>query len=435
MPSSDSLHAAWLGVIADDVTGATDLAGYVARSGVSTLQFFGVPGRDVELPEGVECVIIALKSRSIAPDLAVEQSLAAQEWLAARGVRRTYFKYCSTFDSTPRGNIGPVADVLADRVGETSVIVAPSAPENGRTVYQGKLFVWSQTLDESPLKDHPLNPMRDADLPRLLGAQSAETIGLIPWQVVSRGAGAVKDALAGEAATGNRLVVVDALTDDDLDTNAHAALERRLVTGSAGLAAAMARVWRGRHGGAHRPIVPAGSAVVISGSCSAATQRQVESYRETHPSFVVDPVAIANGAPVVEDAVRFAQAAPEGSAPLIYSTADPSEVTRSQEALGVERAASLVEGALGEIARRLRESGTRRFVIAGGETSGAIVDALHVDAILIGDEVAPGVPWTVSTADDPVALVLKSGNFGDVGFFEDALDRMSAPQDRSTPAG
>jgi uncharacterized protein YgbK (DUF1537 family) len=433
LPSSDRPTAVdpetassrpWLGVIADDVTGATDLAGYVARAGSSTVQLFGVPEHDTVIPADVDCVIIALKSRSIDPADAVAQSLAAYDWLIANGAGHVYFKYCSTFDSAARGNIGPVADALAERAAEDTVIICPSAPENGRTVYQGKLFVWSQSLDESPLKDHPINPMRDSDLRRLLAAQSTRSVGLVPRAVVAAGADAIEHALNAEQAAGRQHVVVDAIDDSDLDAIAEVALKHRLSTGSAGLAAAMSRAVQVRRDGRPPLVVPAGAAVVISGSCSAATRRQVLRYQDLHPSLELDPILLAEGSQHVDDAVRFVESAPAGSAPLVYTSADPSEVAAAQARLGVDGAASIVENALGELARRLRAGGRRRFVIAGGETSGAVVDALAVGAIRIGSEVAPGVPWTVSTDDDPVALVLKSGNFGDEDFFSTAINML-----------
>jgi uncharacterized protein YgbK (DUF1537 family) len=414
----------WLGVIADDVTGATDLAGYVARSGSTTLQFFGVPGSGTVIPSDVDCVIVALKSRSTPPEEAVADSLAAHDWLESIGVERIYVKYCSTFDSTDRGNIGPVLDALAERTGENEVIVCPSAPENGRTVYQGKLFVWSQALDESPLREHPINPMRDSDLRRLLVAQSREGVGLVPWQRVAGGPKAVAEALAAEAAAGRRHVVVDALDDADLDSVAEVALTHRLASGSAGLAAAMARKVGLARSGSPRFVVPPGDAVVLSGSCSAATRRQVELFRAQNPSFELDPIRLAEGSQFIDDAVRFVEGAPAGSTPLVYSTADPEEVAHAQEVLGVQRAASIVEDALGAVASRLRASGRQQFVIAGGETSGAVVRALGVDSIVVGPEIAPGVPLTVSTGEHPVALILKSGNFGGETFFTEALDRL-----------
>ncbi|MCS5721444.1 four-carbon acid sugar kinase family protein [Herbiconiux sp. CPCC 203407] len=427
--------APWLGVIADDVTGATDLAGYVARSGSTTIQFFGVPNARTAIPADVDCVIVALKSRSTPPEEAVADSLAAHDWLASIGVERIYVKYCSTFDSTDRGNIGPVLDALAERTGEREVIVCPSAPENGRTVYQGKLFVWGQTLDESPLREHPVNPMRDADLRRLLVAQSRESVGLVPWQVVAGGGTAVAEALATEASAGRRHVVVDALDDADLDSIAEVALTHRLATGSAGLAAAMARKVGLARSGPAPFVVPSGDAVVLSGSCSAATRRQVELFRAQNPSFELDPIRLAEGSQFVDDAVSFVEASPAGSAPLVYSTADPEQVAHAQDVLGVQRAASIVEDALGEVASRLRASGRRHFVIAGGETSGAVVHALGVDSIVIGPEIAPGVPLTVSAGDHPVALVLKSGNFGGERFFTEALGRLRDLTPTPAPMG
>lgn len=413
-----------LGIIADDVTGATDVAGYLVREGTPTVQFFGVPASDAVLPEGTECVVIALKTRSVAPGLAVEQSLAAYAWLRDRGVEHTYIKYCSTFDSTPSGNIGPVIDALAEAAGAGPVVVAPSAPENGRTVYQGKLFVHRQLLEESPLKDHPLNPMRDSDLARLLAPQSSGASGLVDWATVQSGDATVADALCGFADDGVRFAVADALTNADLDVVAGAVLATGapLSSGSAGLGAALGRTMSGG-GRAAVPIgFPDGAALVLSGSCSAATRQQVERYRTAHPSFLIDPLALAADPSIVDRAVAFV-AEHLAEAPLVYSSADPERVAEAQEVLGVEGAAALLEDALGTIADRARAHGVTKFVVAGGETSGAVMAALDIDAVRIGPEVAVGVPWCVTLdAQGGTAVVLKSGNFGGADFFDDALE-------------
>lgn len=411
----------WLGIIADDFTGATDVAGYLVREGTATIQLFGVPADEWSIPADVDCVVIALKTRSVEPAEAVSQSLAAAEWFRDRGITHVYFKYCSTFDSTVRGNIGPVADALAMFLGETTVIVCPSAPENARTVYQGKLFVADQTLDESSLRDHPVNPMRDSDLPRLLGQQSSFPVGLIPYAVVQDGAEAVFRALTETATSPLRHFIIDAIDNGDLDVIAQVALSRTLSTGSAGLAAAMARVRRGAPRETVPLELPDGASIVISGSCSAATQEQVEQFCVDHPSFEVDPLRIEAGEDVLGAAIEFLRRTLPDQIPLVYSTAARSQVEQVQLALGVERAAQLVEAILSRVAREAVAMGVRRFIVAGGETSGAVVSALRVKAIRIGREVAVGVPWSVTAEDDAIALILKSGNFGGPNFFAEAL--------------
>jgi uncharacterized protein YgbK (DUF1537 family) len=417
--TNDTPAPRWLGIIADDYTGATDVAGKLVREGVSTLQYFGVPHQPAP-PRQHECLVVALKSRSLEPAEAVALSLDAARWLLAQGVRTLFFKYCSTFDSTARGNIGPVADALADLTGSPRVIVAPSVPEQGRTVYQGHLFVGGQLLNESWMRWHPLNPMTDCSVVRLLAAQSANGVGLAPWQVVNRGPSAVAAALDGASAQGRRLVVADAVTDADLETLGSAVVDDRLVTGAAGLAVGLARARSPRSAeGRVRLEMPAGPAVVLAGSCSQATRRQVSNYSAAHPAFRL----AAAGESASQEAARAADfaLAHRDQAPLVYSTAEPDELAKVQNELGAARAAATVEKAFAVIAKRLVEQGFRRIVVAGGETSGAVVDGIGVRAVEIGPELDPGVPWTVTVEDRPIALLLKSGNFGGPDIFERAL--------------
>jgi len=416
LPSSDhSPRRPWLGIVADDITGATDVAAYVTRSGSMTVQFFGVP--DGITSADADCVVVALKTRSVPAHEAVKQSLEAARWLEDLGVEHVYFKYCSTFDSTPAGNIGPVADALAAERGATRVVIAPSAPENGRTVYQSRLFVHDQLLEESPLKDHPLNPMHKSDLRILLAEQSFTPIEAVPLPVVMRGADAVRAAVG--AFEGPLVhVVADAVTDDDLDAWAGVALDQPLSTGSAGLAAAMARAHAGS-GMIERSVpLPPGPIGFLSGSASAATQGQVRHFLRTHSGLYVDANALAAGDQGISDIERYLdEALAKGESPLVYSTTSLDELTTIQRDLGPGVAAHLVETAMAEAARAMVARGVRRLVVAGGETSGAVVQALGPAGIWIGPEVAPGVPWTVTTDDDPIALLLKSGNFGTEEFF------------------
>ena len=409
-----------LGAIADDFTGATDLANTLVRQGMRTVQLIGVPTQ--RAPAAVDAVVVALKSRTTPAAEAVAQSLAALAWLDRAGARQILFKYCSTFDSTDQGNIGPVADALLEALGADFTVFCPAFPENGRTIYRGYLFVGDVLLSESSMRDHPLTPMRDANLVRILARQTPHKVGLVPLEAVSRGAGVVRADLARLRREGCRHAILDAVSDADLLTLGEALADLRLVTGGSGIALGLPENFR-RAGLLERtqqadslPSVR-GAAAVISGSCSIATLAQVAAMRQSHPVFEVDPLALAEGQPVAARALDWA--APQlGNEPLLISTSAPPERVRAvQERLGRERAGGLVERALAEIARGLVERGARRLVIAGGETSGAIVQALGITGLRIGRQIDPGVPWTASLGEPTLALALKSGNFGREDFF------------------
>ncbi len=409
-----------LGAIADDFTGATDLANTLVRRGMRTVQLIGVP---TELaPDDIDAVVIALKSRTIAAEAAVEQSLAALRWLQSAGARQILFKYCSTFDSTDRGNIGPVADALLTALEEDLTVFCPAFPENGRTIYRGYLFVGDTLLSESGMRDHPLTPMRDPNLCRVLARQTPHKVGLVPLQVVDRGATAVRAEFGRLRAGGVRHAVLDAVRDSDLLTLGEALADMRLITGGSGIALGLPENFR--RAGLLTPSQRAdqlppvrGGAAVISGSCSVVTLGQVSSMRRTHPVFDIDPLALAAGEPVVTRALEWARPLLGDKALLISASAAPDRVRAAQERIGRERAGSLVESALAEIARGLSELGVRRLVVAGGETSGAVVQALGVRGLRIGPQIDPGVPWTASLGEPTLALALKSGNFGREDFF------------------
>lgn len=411
----------WLGVIADDYTGATDLAGMLVREGTSAVQYLGVPADGIAVPDA-DCLVVALKSRSIAADDAVEQSLAAARWLLAQGVQQLFFKYCSTFDSTPAGNIGPVAEALAREVGSVITVLAPAVPENGRTVYQGNLFVGSVPLNESSLRTHPLNPMTDSNLMRVFDAQATTRAGLVSHATVREGAGAIASRLEELTREGFAFAVTDSLDHIDLEAIGEAVAGSPLVTGAAGLAVGLARA-RSEGDGARQepPSPPEGRAAVLSGSCSTATQGQVALHKASFPSFEIDPRQLAAGEDVAARAIAFARDHAD-TVPLIYSSADPGEVAAVQGELGVANSASLIESAFAEIARGLVADGVRRLVVAGGETSGAVVSGLGISAIEIRGEVDPGVPWTVAVDDPRIGLLLKSGNFGSPDIFSRALE-------------
>ncbi len=415
-----------LGAIADDLTGATDLANVLVRAGMRTVQTVGVPPAGVSLDD-VDAVVIALKSRTIPAADAVALSLASLAWLQRHGVRQTFFKYCSTFDSTDAGNIGPVADALRASLGAPFAIVCPALPENGRTIYCGNLFVDGVPLSESPMRTHPLTPMTDANLVRVLGRQTPARVGLVPYPVVRDSADAIRRACAALADAGCGYGVVDALEDAHLLAIGAAVHDAPLVTGGSGIALGLPANFR-RAGllphdaqPAERPRV-GGGAAVLAGSCSSATLEQIATMERTHRAFAIDPLTLADDPPAtVAAALAWAGAALVRGPALIYASAPPEAVARTQAALGRETAAALIENALAAIARGLAQLGVRRFVIAGGETSGAVVGALGVHVLRIGEQIEPGVPWTTVVDGPPLALALKSGNFGGADFFTRAL--------------
>ncbi|MFL5936233.1 MAG: 3-oxo-tetronate kinase [Gaiellaceae bacterium] len=408
-------RAPLLGAIADDMTGATDLCSTLVREGMRTVQTIGV-ARDVELPD-VDAVVVGLKSRTAPVADAVRDSREALDWLRELGVRQFFFKYCSTFDSTPEGNIGPVADALLDALGADFTIACPAYPANGRTVYRGHLFVGDTLLSESSMAQHPLTPMTDSNLVRFLGRQTPRRVGLVPFEVVRSGPNAVERRLADLRTAGVAYAVVDALDGSDLRTIGRACADLPLVTGGAGVALGLPDNFRRNgllrsHDAAPDPPRIQGPVAVIAGSGSTATREQVRVMSEHYPSLKLDALDGNAGALGSQAAARLAD-----GAVLVYSTASPAEVARVQERLGVERASTGVERALGEIARRLVDAGARTVVVAGGETSGAVVSALGLRALEVGREIATGVPWMTSLREPRLTLALKSGNFGPPDFF------------------
>ena len=411
-----------LGCIADDFTGATDLANTLTRRGMSTVVLLGMPDEARSVPDA-DAVVIALKSRTARAGYAVRISVGSLAWLKRAGARQFYFKYCSTFDSTPQGNIGPVADALLEMLGESFTVICPAFPANARTVYKGHLFVGKDLLSESSMRDHPLTPMTDASLLRVLQAQTSGKVGLIPFSIVQRGADAIWGEMRALAAQGYRYAIVDALTDEHLLAAGAACADEKLLTGGSGLALGLPDNFRrygllSRRAGDVFPQVD-GAAAVLAGSCSAATQRQVAAMRERCPSFELKPLSMRSEEEGGAAALAWAQSRLGSEPVLIYSTMTADRVAEVQAKLGREKAGELIERTFARIAQRLFELGVRRLVVAGGEISGAVVSALKIDALRIGQEIDPGVPWTTSLAADPIALALKSGNFGsDVFFFK-----------------
>jgi uncharacterized protein YgbK (DUF1537 family) len=414
-----------LGCIADDFTGATDLANTLVKAGMRTIQLLGVPRAGLEVPDA-HCVIIALKSRSNPSREAVETSLASLRWLQQAGARQFYFKYCSTFDSTDQGNIGPVADALCDALGADFTVFNPAFPTNKRTVYKGYLFVGDELLSESGMRHHPLTPMTDPSLVRVLQRQTPHKVGLVQYSSVVQGARAVREAFQGLRRAGMRHAVLDSITDEHLLALGEACADLKLVTGGSGMAmglpANFVRAGLLKTGQHYTLPKVAGPTVVLAGSCSVATQGQVAQMKQGHDAFEVDADALASGRDVAADALAWAAPRLSEKPILIYSTASPEQVKAVQDKLGREHAGAMIERALAAIAQGLVAKGVRRLVVAGGETSGAVVGALGVEGLLIGPEIDPGVPWTFSIGQPTLALALKSGNFGAPDFFTKAFE-------------
>ena len=416
-----------LGCIADDFTGATDLGGFLVKQGFRTIQLNGIPDRNVAIPE-VDALVVALKSRTIAPDAAITQSLEALEFLQQLHCEQFYFKYCSTFDSTEKGNIGPVMDALLEALGAEFTIACPALPVNGRSVYQGHLFVNGVLLNESGMQHHPLTPMTDPNLVRFLGKQVKRKVGLVPFEVVDQGADAIQTFFHELQATGHRYAVVDAVSESQLNAIGQAVKDLKLITGGSGLSINLAANFElpslSEKTAARLPKIP-GNGVILSGSCSVRTQEQVAQAEKLFPSFYLDPFQLQKEPEWVEEAIQWALTQIPKSPVLIYTTGPPEKVQEIQKALGEDQAGEIIESALTMVAQALAKTGVRKFVIAGGETSGAIVKALGMSKMQIGPEIAPGVPWCVGLGEPPVLLALKSGNFGSVDFFQEALEKVS----------
>jgi uncharacterized protein YgbK (DUF1537 family) len=413
-----------LGVIADDFTGATDIAGFLVANGLRTVQLNGVPPADLQVE--VDAVVISLKTRSCAVDEAISQSLASLEWLRAHGCPQFFFKYCSTFDSTPRGNIGPVTDALLAALGEDFTVICPALPVNGRTIYNGYLFVNGVLLEESGMRHHPVTPMTDSNLMRLMDAQSQGKSGNVPSSVMDQGPDAVRAALVRLKAEGCRYAVLDALHDAHLVVMGQAVADMKLVTGGSGLADGMARAWSmdGDAAAAAAEGRPAkGRAVILSGSCSQMTNAQVAAYRGAAPALAVSVERCLSEPGYAEELAAWAQAQPaDGPAPLVYATTEPAKLKELQARFGAAEASEAVERTFGALAQRLEAAGFDQFIVAGGETSGVVTQSLGITGFHIGPQIAPGVPW-VRAVGKPLSLALKSGNFGQERFFFQAQDQ------------
>ncbi|MGW5609053.1 3-oxo-tetronate kinase [Streptomyces sp. NPDC003753] len=419
-----------LGCIADDFTGATDLANNLVHAGMRVVQLIDVPQGGTEEAMDADAAVIALKSRTVPAADAVEASLRALAWLRSAGAEQIYFKYCSTFDSTPAGNIGPVTEALMDALGTDFTIATPAFPDNGRTVFKGHLFVGDVLLSESGMRHHPLTPMTNSNLVSVLGAQTTRTVGLVDHTVVAGGVPAIRARIDDLREDGFGMAVVDAVSNDDLLRLGAAVQGLPLVTAGSGLAIGLPANWgfKPSRAAAQLP-APGGHAAVVSGSVSVATNRQVlEFLRGGRPAFSVDPLRVAAGDDVAGEALAFAESHLDDGPVLVHSTESPDTVRAVQGRLGAAEAGELVERTLARVAQGLVELGVRRLVVAGGETSGAVVQALGITGLRIGPQIDPGVPWCAATlpGGDTLHITLKSGNFGAPDFFTSSfalLDR------------
>ena len=411
----------FLGAIADDVTGGTDLASVLRRGGLTVVQTLDT----LAMPAGAEAVVVSMKTRTVAAEVARSRAAQAAEALRAAGAEQIYFKYCSTFDSTDDGNIGPVIDELQARLPTHFTIACPAYPTLERTVYAGHLFVGTQLLSDSSMRHHPLTPMTDANLVRVLGRQTRARVGLVELATVEEGPRATAARFAELAATGHQVAVVDALYERHLNVVAEASAGLPLVTGGAALGGALARTnYRSRGPRGNDRMLPVRAPIaILSGSCSAATIAQVEQASGAMPTREIDPLKIAESPAELPRLIRWACEQIEGGSMLLYSSGEPNRVQAVQQHLGPLPAAGLVEKAFGALAVALAERGVRTFVVAGGETSAAVLQALRIRMLTFGDELDPGVPWTSSLDPEGFVFALKSGNFGTRDFFVKALER------------
>ena len=420
-----------IGIIADDFTGASDISVTLAKGlpyegGLKTALYMEIPS--VPAVPHIAAGVIALKSRSLPAEEAVAQSLAACEWLLQQGCRQIVFKYCSTFDSTPAGNIGPVAEALAQKLGASGVVVCPAFPDMGRTLFQGHLFVGEHPLNESGMENHPLTPMTDPDIRRVLAAQSQSPQGFIAWQQVQRGSVVLREALASQAQAGNCLVIVDAITNTDLITLGAACDNARLITGGSAIAQGLPHnfIARGEaQGSVPENIGVTGPGAILVGSCSRMTLRQIAWHARSHAVMQIDAEELIQGTVSLTPLLAFI-GENQHRAPLITTSGEVSRVAALQDKYGREKMAHVIEDFFARLAVSLADAGVKRLVVGGGETSGAVVKGLMLDSVVIGAEISAGVPALLATRRaQPMALALKSGNFGGEDFFNAAFQKLA----------
>ena len=413
-----------LGIIADDFTGATDIANTLAKERINTVQIIGVPDTNTTI-DNAKAVVVALKSRSIPPNEAVQQSLDTLNWFKLHEVKQIIFKYCSTFDSTKHGNIGPVADVLIDALNSQIAIICPAFPENNRTIYMGHLFVGTELLSESPLKDHPLNPMRDSNLIRLMESQSKYKAGLIQLNEVRNGPQSIKRSINKLSKEGFRYAVADSITNDDLIALGSAVSNHPLVTGSSGIGFGISRDLQPKISKTNVKSVKvsniSGKSIILAGSCSKTTRSQLARVIDLWPSIKLDVAKIVKNKKTKFELIEWARNQPTDQPVVIFSSSSKKEILELQRDFEIRNVGKLIEKIFADIAESLVKSGFRKLIVAGGETSGAVVSALNIKKLRIGQEISPGIPWTETYSDPKLALALKSGNFGDQDFFIKAI--------------
>ena len=417
-----------LGCIADDFTGATDLANMLVKGGLKTIQLLGTPSKNDVVPS-VDAVIIALKTRTIPVGDAIEQSLQAMNWLKTAGAKQFFFKYCSTFDSTDEGNIGPVIDALMAGLETQFTIACPAFPETERTIFKGHLFVGDKLLSDSPMKDHPLTPMTDSNLVSTLSRQTSQKVGLVEYTNISRGPTEIRKAFNQLQKGGVAIAVTDVLNDEHLYFLGEAVKDFKLITGGSGIALGLPSQLKSHENHkeettVHKLPEVLGKELVLSGSCSEMTLAQVNEFSKKYCTLKLNPVELAESNSALDNAVDWVIQAKGKEPILVYASAPPDAVKEAQQKLGRDLASSTVENALAKIARAAVQNGFRRIVVAGGETAGAVVSNLGIKGIMIGEQIDPGVPTTVSIGNPSIGLVLKSGNFGSADFFEKALKVM-----------
>ncbi|TVO34091.1 3-oxo-tetronate kinase [Vibrio algivorus] len=413
-----------LGVIADDFTGATDIAGFLVENGMRTIQVNGIPSQPLET--NTDAVVVSLKSRSCPTKQAITDSLQALEWLKQQGCQQFYFKYCSTFDSTPQGNIGPVTDALLNALNEDFTIVCPALPVNGRTVFNGHLFVMGQLLSESGMRHHPVTPMTDSNLIHLMNAQSQGETGLVNYQTIEQGVSHIQARFTQLKTEGKRYAVVDAFKAEHLDMIGASITKLKLTTGGSGLAAGIAKNW-GEYLQDQADAKQAGyphkaATVIFSGSCSGMTNKQVNAYKDKAPHFAINIDQCLNQESYSDEVFDWVvNHLDQEMAPMVYATADTSDLKNIQQQYGAQASSEAVEQLFSQLAIKLQTFGVRNFIVAGGETSGVVTQSLQVDGFHIGPQIAPGVPWVKSINSD-LSLALKSGNFGNEAFFTAAQE-------------
>ena len=417
-----------LGCIADDFTGATDLANMLVKGGLKTIQLLGTP-RESDVVPSVDAVIIALKTRTIPVEEAIEQSLRALNWLKSAGAEKFFFKYCSTFDSTDSGNIGPVIDSLMADLETPFTIACPAFPETGRTIFKGHLFVGDKLLSDSPMKDHPLTPMKDSNLVSTLSRQTSQKVGLVQYKDILGGPSEIRKAFDQLQKEDVAIAITDVLNDEHLYFLGEAVKDFKLITGGSGIALGLPSQFKSRNNHqeetrAHSLPKVLGKELVLSGSCSEMTLAQVDEFSKRYSTLKLNPIELAENNSALANAVDWVIQAKGKEPILVYASAPPDAVKQAQKKLGRDLASSTVEKALAKIALSAVQNGFRRIVVAGGETAGAVVSNLGIKGIMIGEQIDPGVPTTVSIGDPSIGLVLKSGNFGSADFFEKAFKVM-----------